>query len=100
MQLNQRLDVNGSDDKPYPQERNFTVDATATMPSGMGIFVPQKDNNNVVNEFGQRKYARREGAKSIYKDETRQTQNDKEASNRGENMGSLMEPEGENKRND
>lgn len=100
MQINNRLDVNGSDDKPFPQERNFNTNVEATQPTGMGIFVPQKDNANVVNEFGQRKYARREGSKSIYKDETRQTQNDKDASNRAENMGSLMEPEGENKRND
>lgn len=95
-QENIRQDVNGSSNKPYPTERNFNMDVVATQPTGMGVFVPQTDHNNVVNTFGQVKYARREGAKSIYKDETRETANDLKASAKAEGS-TVFEPEGEDK---
>jgi len=81
---NIRLDVNGSDDKIYPQEENFNFNVDSTQPVGMGDYVPQTDHDNVANTFGQIKYARREGAISIYKDETRATDNDAKASAKAE----------------
>lgn len=94
-QENIRQDVNGSTNKPYPQERNFNMNMAATQPSGMGDYVTQKDHGNVANYFGQIKYARREGATSIYKDETRNTANDNAASKKAEGS-SIFEPENEN----
>lgn len=44
--------------------------------------------------IGQEKYARREGSESIYKDETRNTADDNEASARAE-ATSICEPDGE-----
>ncbi len=79
---------NGNSDKPFPEDRNFTMDVASTQPTGMGEYVPQTDHKNVANTFGQIKYARREGAISIYKDETRETANDKAASAKAE--GSVM----------
>lgn len=84
MQENIRQDVNGSSNKPYPQERNFNFDVASTQPSGMGNFITQADHGNVANHFGQVKYAKREGATSIYKDETRNTANDNAASAKAE----------------
>jgi hypothetical protein len=84
----------GNPSKPFKIEGNFSRDVASIQPSGMGEFTPQKDNGNVANEFGQRKYARREGAVSIYKDETRNTANDNEASAKAEGS-TVCEPEGE-----
>jgi len=56
--------------------------------------VTQDELGNVVNHFGQVKYARREGAKSIYKDVTRNTANDNEASAKAESS-TVYEVEGE-----
>ena len=78
----------GSDEKPYPNDRNFVVDANATIPIGMTEPVPAKGGNPANNHFGQVKYARREGAPSIYKDATRNTADDNEASAKAE--GSVM----------
>lgn len=93
-QVNVRLDVNGSDDKPYPQERNFVIDAEATIPSRMREAAPAIGGNPSVVPLGQVKYARREGAKSIYKDATRNTANDNAASAKAE-ATTLCEPEDE-----
>ena len=87
-QINIRQDVNGSDDKPYPQERNFVVDAEATSLGNGAVIVTADNPENVLNHFGQVKYARREGAVSIYKDATRNTENDNIASAKAE--GSVM----------
>ena len=84
IQENIRQDVNGSTDKPYPQERNFVIDASATIPNQMSEPTPAIGGNPANNHFGQIKYAKREGAKSIYKDVSRQTQNDKDASAKAE----------------
>ena len=74
----------GNPPKPFPVEGNFTRDVASTQPTGMGEFTPSADNGNVANHFGQVKYARREGAVSIYKDETRNTANDNLASAKAE----------------
>ena len=76
----------GTPSKPYPEEANFIVDASATSDilGESRTVVTQEDYGNVVNHFGQVKYAVREGAVSIYKDETRQTNNDREASAKAE----------------
>lgn len=95
--MNQRLDVNGSDNKPFPQERNFVMGTALdgeVNNSNPSMVVTQKDHGNVANEFGQVKYARREGAKSIYKDETRATENDMRASKKAESS-TLYEVEGD-----
>ena len=94
-QINDRLDVNGSSDKPYPQERNFTIDAQATIPNPMSEPAPAKGGNPANNHFGQVKYAKREGAVSIYKDVTRNTANDNQASAKAEGS-TVCEVEGEN----
>lgn len=94
-QENIRQDVNGSIDKPFPQERNWKFDADIqTQRTDEGIIVPQMATGMVHNQFGQVKYARREGAISIYKDKTRQTENDKQASAKAEGS-SIFEPESE-----
>lgn len=79
---NNRLDVNGSSDKPFPQERNFTTDVAPTQPTGMGNYMPSETSPDV--RLGQVKYARREGAESIYKDATRNTADDNAASRKAE----------------
>ncbi len=85
MQINQQLNVNGSDDKPFPQERNFVIsDATSEILGQGANYTPAVDHDDVPNHFGQVKYARREGARSIYKDETRNTANDNAASAKAE----------------
>lgn len=78
----------GSDNKPYPNNRNFVVGqatdgftANETEPS-----MPSTTNPDM--RLGQVKYARREGAVSIYKDGTRNTANDNAASAKAE--GSTM----------
>jgi hypothetical protein len=97
-QENIRQDVNGSTDKPYPQERNFVVDANATIPFGMSEpSMPSTTDPDV--RLGQKKYARREGAPSIYKDATRNTADDNSASAKAEGS-TIYEPEGENRRDD
>lgn len=97
-QINDRQDVNGSTNKPFPQERNFIMDIGPTQPTGMGTYVPSKDFGDDVS-LGQVKYARREGATSIYKDQTRNTINDNMASAKAE-KSTIFEPEGENKRDE
>jgi len=96
IQKNIRQDVNGSSDKPFPTERNFVMgtgtDGFITKESNP--VVTQDELGNVVNHFGQVKYARREGAKSIYKDVTRNTANDNEASAKAESS-TVYEVEGE-----
>lgn len=83
-QINQRSDVNGSNDKPYPQERNFVVsDQTSTVFGPGRTVVTSKDYGDDIS-IGQVKYARREGAISIYKDVTRNTPNDNAASRKAE----------------
>lgn len=95
-QENIRQDVNGSSDKPFPTERNFVIDAMATIPNKMSDpYVTQDELGNVVNHFGQVKYARREGAISIYKDVTRNTANDNAASAKAEDSTMYMEVIGE-----
>lgn len=46
--------------------------------------ITQDQLGNVVNHFGQVKYAKREGAISIYKDKSRNTANDNQASAKAE----------------
>ena len=92
---NIRQDVNGSSNKPYPQERNFSIDSNATIPNGMSEPAPAKGGNPMNDHFGQVKYAKRSGAKSIYKDETRNTANDNLASAKAEGS-TVYEVEGEN----
>lgn len=97
IQENIRQDVNGSTDKPFPQERNFVLNNDIpTQRTDKGIIVPQMATGMVHNQFGQVKYAKREGAISIYKDKTRNTANDNEASAKAEGS-TIFEPEGEDK---
>ncbi len=65
-------------------ERNYVVsDETSTiLPEGRNV-VPSKDYGDDV-ALGQVKYAVREGATSIYKDVTRNTDNDNAASKKTE----------------
>jgi hypothetical protein len=58
----------------------FVVDANATIPNPMSEPTPTDDEVSI----GQEKYARREGAESIYKDETRNTADDNAASTKAE----------------
>lgn len=97
MQINNRLDVNGSDDKPFPQERNFVMRPDALVDNvGPGRTVVPNDMGGArPNHFGQVKYARREGAVSIYKDATRNSANDDEATAKAEGS-SIFEPDNEN----
>lgn len=74
----------GSDDKPFPNDRNFVVgqatdgfNASESQPS-----MPSTTDPDI--RLGQVKYARREGAVSIYKDGTRNTANDNQASAKAE----------------
>ena len=82
MQENIRQDVNGSTDKPYPQERNFTIGDQPIMAQREPA--PAIGGNPSTEPQGQIKYAKREGAKSIYKDATRNTANDNAASAKAE----------------
>ncbi len=92
-QINERLDVNGSDNKPYPQERNFVMgQANDGMSAEVQPIMPSTSNPDV--RLGQVKYARREGAPSIYKDGTRNTADDNAASRKAE-ASSIFEPENE-----
>lgn len=93
IQENIRQDVNGSSDKPYPQERNFIVSDQSVLPQSDPA--PAKGGNPANDHFGQVKYAKREGAPSIYKDETRNTANDNAASKKAESS-TVYEVEGEN----
>ncbi len=77
-QENIRQDVNGSTDKIFPQERNWTQDVGSTQPAGMGNYAPSTTDPDV--RLGQIKYAKRAGAESVYKDATRNTANDDIAS--------------------
>lgn len=76
-QINDRLDVNGSQDKPFPQERNFVLNADPD-----GTFVVdsriEKDATSTPSDqpFGQAKYAVRGMGPSIYQDKTRYTADD------------------------
>lgn len=92
-QENIRQDVNGSTDKPYPQERNWVLNND---PDGM--ITPSKTYTPTVapgaQPFGLVKYAKREGAPSIYKDKTRNTADDNAASKKAEGS-TVYEVEGE-----
>ena len=81
-------------DKPYPVEGNF-VRGDASLGEGR-IETPADNVGQGTNHFGQVKYARREGAPSIYKDATRQTQNDKDASAKAEGSSICESYEEEN----
>ena len=94
-QINGSQDVNGSSNKPYPTERNFVVDANATIPNQMTEPTPAMGGNPANDHFGQVKYAKRAGVASIYKDETRYTANDKQASIKAESS-TVYEVEDEN----
>ena len=83
-QENVRQDVNGSTDKPFPQERNWVFNDDHPTNGADGITVPQMATGMVHNQFGQKKYAKRAGAISIYKDKTRNTENDNMASDKAE----------------
>jgi len=92
-EVNQRQDVNGSTNKPFPQERNWV-----RRDDPDGTITPSKTYNPTsdpaAQPFGQVKYARREGAPSIYKDATRNTADDNAASRKAESS-TLCEVEGE-----
>lgn len=94
-QENVRQDINGSSDKPFPQERNWVQNNDPMTNGAEGIVVPQMATGMVHNQFGQVKYAKREGAISIYKDKTRNTANDNAASAKAESS-TVYEVEGEN----
>lgn len=86
----------GQPSKPFPEEANFKVsNATSDALGQGGIYRPTLDKGNDPNYFGQVKYARREGAVSIYKDITRNSANDNLASKKAESS-TLYECEGEN----
>jgi hypothetical protein len=89
-QENVRQDINGATDKPFPQERNWTLGTgnDGFITKETDPIVTQEHQGNAPNHFGQVKYARREGAVSIYKDVTRNTANDNAASAKAE--GSTM----------
>lgn len=69
---------------PEPKEKGYVVDANGCSLGEGRTVVPSADHGNVANHFGQVKYARREGATSIYKDETRNTADDNAASKKAE----------------
>lgn len=75
-QINDRLDVNGSDNKPFPQERNWVrnddPDGTIT-PSRIER---EAAGTPMTEPFGQAKYAVRGMGPSIYQDKTRYTADD------------------------
>lgn len=72
-------DVNGSTDKPFPQERNWVLNNDPD-----GKIIQSHTDQDVVNRpstqpFGQAKYAVRGLGPSIYQDKTRYTADDREA---------------------
>ena len=69
----------------------FKIDAEATIPNKMTEPMPTGDEVSI----GQAKYAKRAGAESIYKDETRNTADDNQASMKAEKTN-IYEVEGEN----
>lgn len=84
-QENIRQDVNGSSDKPFPQEKNFVMNPDAyTDQVGQGHTDGNLLHEPLKEPFGQVKYARREGAPSIYKDASRNTADDNAASAKAE----------------
>ncbi len=89
---NIRQDVNGSSDKPYPTERNFVMNANPEDGITGSVTTPSMTAPDV--SIGQAKYARREGAPSIYKDATRNTADDNAASRKAE-RSTIYEPVGE-----
>lgn len=83
-QENIRQDVNGSTDKPFPQERNWVLNNDPD-----GHIIQSHEDNDLLHQalkepFGQVKYARREGAPSIYKDVSRNTADDNAATRKAE----------------
>lgn len=84
IQENNSQNVNGSSDKPFPQERNFVMGQATDgfNASEQQPIMPSTSNPDV--RMGQVKYARREGAVSIYKDGTRNTADDNAASAKAE----------------
>lgn len=94
-QENIRQDVNGSTDKPFPQERNFVMNPDAyTDQVGQGHTNTELGHEPAKQYGGQVKYARREGAPSIYKDASRYTADDIAASKKAEGS-TVFEVEGE-----
>lgn len=85
----------GNPSKPFPIEGNYVRNDDPKTNGAESVSVPQMATGMVHNQFGQVKYARREGAISIYKDKTRNTANDNEASMRAESS-TMYEVEGEN----
>ena len=85
------------DDENYYDQKNWVMgtgnDGFITRETNP--IVTQEELGNVTNHFGQVKYAKREGAKSIYKDVTRNTANDNQASAKAEGS-TVYEVEGEN----
>ena len=59
-----REDVNGSDNKPFPQQANFSVNAEATIPTPMSEPKPMR-------VIGETKYFKNGYGESIYADDTR-----------------------------
>jgi hypothetical protein len=66
----------------------YVIDAEATIPNKMTPPAPALGGNPANDHFGQVKYAKREGAPSIYKDVTRNTANDNLASAKAEGSAS------------
>lgn len=91
-QENIRQDVNGSTDKPFPQERNFVMNPNPEDGVTGSVLMPSKTAPDI--SIGQVKYAKREGAPSIYKDATRNTADDNAASRKAEGS-TVFEVEGE-----
>lgn len=81
-QENIRQDINGSTDKPFPQERNWVFNPNPEDGIDGSVSMPSKTAPDI--SIGQVKYARREGAPSIYKDATRNTADDNRASAKAE----------------
>lgn len=75
-QENIRQDVNGSTDKPYPQERNFVMNADPEMGVKSRTEVPSVEAGHPL---GQAKYAVRGMGPSINLDRTRNTADDDKA---------------------
>jgi hypothetical protein len=82
IQKNERQDVMGSNDKPFPTERNFTMGANPEDCSTGYPVEPIPTKKNV--SIGQAKYAKRNYGDSIYEDTTKMTEDDYEADERAD----------------
>lgn len=84
-EVNQRIDVNGSTNKPFPQERNFVINPDAFVDNIGGGHTNTSVGAEPAKQYGgQVKYARREGAPSIYQDTSRYTADDMAAARKSE----------------